>query len=176
MIPQLTTLDTRTHLPVLFQAEGAMRRRCAVVAARLELVSSALVLLEVACHADAALEDLDGLADARGIVLETTSSRLRTWAGSVTGWVGDLWPAAAVSGYSAVLTEMRRNVALATALRRTCLATGDRRMAEWCAMWTEQRTRLAHRLAATLAEPAPGSQTPAPALREGDTGARGYLT
>jgi len=38
--------------------QNALRRRCATVASRLELSASALVLLEVACHADAALEDL----------------------------------------------------------------------------------------------------------------------
>jgi hypothetical protein len=161
MSKRLTTLDAHSHLTVLFQAEDAMRRRCAAVAARLELASSALVLLEIVCHADAALDDLDGLAMARGIVLETMTSRLRTWLAAVVGWVGGLWPTAATHGYSAVLLEMRRNVAIGSAMRRSALSAGDKRMADWCAMWTEQRTRLAHRLAATLAE-APAAERPAP--------------
>jgi hypothetical protein len=147
----LTKLQGPTQVAHLFRAEDAIRRRCALVASRLELAASALVLLEVACHADAALDDLDSLANARGIVLETASSRVRAWVAVLFGWIGDLWPASATRGYQELLGEMRRNLALASTLRASCVESGDRRMADWCALWTEQRAELAERLSASLA-------------------------
>ena len=142
----------RALLSVLFQGEDAVRRRCAMIASRLEIVSSAMVLLEVACHADASLDDLDSLAAARGVVLETLSTRVRSWAMVATSWVEHLWPASAFRDYRGVLYAMRQNLAVAARLGRTCSACGDRRMADWCALWTQQRVGLAARLEATLAE------------------------
>ncbi len=152
VIPTLTKLKKHAHLVLLFQAEDAMRRRCAIVASRLELVKSALVLLDVVCHANDALDDLDNLADARGIVLETMSSRLRAWVAFLVHWVGDLWPTSASRGYRGLLVEMRRSLAIGDSLRAVCVESGDARMADWCALWTEQRVMLAERLAATLAD------------------------
>jgi hypothetical protein len=149
---RLTKLERRAALVRLYDAEGALRRRCAIVAARLELAASALVLLEVACHADASLDDLDTLAEARGIVLLTPMSRVRAWAHAVVGWVVDLWPASAARVYGAVLAEMRANAAIASSLRRACLASSDARAADWCDLWAEQRAALATRLGAALAE------------------------
>lgn len=139
------------ELAVLFQAEDALRRRCAIVASRLELRASALVLLQVACHADAALEDLGNLAAARGVVLDTVPSQIRVWMAGLVNWAFDLWPSRASRGYCAVLAEMRRHVFIAASLRRESLESGDGRAADWCALWTEQRQGLADRLAATLA-------------------------
>ena len=139
------------ELAVLFQAEDALRRRCAIVASRLELSASALVLLEVACHADAALEDLGTLAEARGIVLDTLPSLIRHWLVGFASWAVDLWPSSASRGYRALLAEMRRDVFLAASLHRECLESGDRRAADWCALWTAQRQGLVNRLATTLA-------------------------
>jgi hypothetical protein len=154
----LTQFQAPTQVAHLFRAEDAIRRRCTLVASRLELAASALVLLEVACHADAALDDLDNLADARGIILETASSRVRAWVSVLFAWLGDLWPASATHGYWDLLEEMRRNLALAKSLRASCVASGDRRMADWCALWTEQRAELANRLSASLeSDSQPGS-------------------
>jgi hypothetical protein len=144
-------VEQRALLSVLFQGEDAVRRRCAMVASRLEIVASAMVLLEVACHADASLDDLDSLAAARGVVLETLAARVHSWAAVAGTWVGHLWPASAFRDYRAVLDAMRQNLAVAAVLGRTCTACGDRRMADWCALWTEQRLGLASRLEATLA-------------------------
>jgi hypothetical protein len=152
---RLTKLERRTALVRLYQAEGALRRRCAIVAARLELAASAMVLLEVACHADASLDDLDTLADARGIVVLTLTSRVRSWFNAVVGWVVDLWPVSAARVYGAVLVEMQANAALASSLRRACLASSDVRAADWCDLWEEQRAALASRLGAALAEAPP---------------------
>jgi hypothetical protein len=153
----------RALLFVLFQGEDAVRRRCAMVASRLEIVSSAMVLLEVACHADASLDDLDNLAAARGVVLETITMRVRSWAAIATTWVGHLWPASAFRDYRAVLDAMRHNLAVAALLGRTCAECGDRRMADWCALWTQQRVGLAARLEATLAD-GPDSATRVPSM------------
>ena len=147
------TLGRRMAIERLFRAEDALRRRCAIVGARLELAASALVLLEVVCHADAALDDLDRLAESRGVVVLTLSSRLRVLFGTVAGWLGDLWPVSATRVYEALLAEMQRSLALASSLRDDCAESGDDRMAAWCALWTEQRASLADRLAATLVEP-----------------------
>ena len=166
MIPTLTKLKKHAHLVLLFQAEDAMRRRCAIVASRLELVTSALVLLDVVCHANAALDDLDNLADARGIVLETASSRLRAWIAVLVHWVADLWPASAARGYRGLLVEMRRSLALGDSLRAVCVESGDGRMADWCALWSEQRVTLAERLAATLAAVPGAPRVGDPRLRE----------
>lgn len=141
-----------TGLALLFDAEDSMRKRCAVVASRLELAPSALVLLEVACHADAALDDIDTLASARGVALDTAASRAQAWIGSVARWVTNLWPASALREYVALLVEMRRVLAIGGSLRAASAAAGDTRMADWCALWTEQRALLANRLEATLAE------------------------
>lgn len=145
------TRRQHVELAILFQSEDALRRRCAIVASRLELSASALVLLEVACHADAALEDLDGLAEARGVVLDTLPSLIRLWLAGVVNWAVDLWPASASHGYRALLADMRRDVFIAASLRRESLESGDRRAADWCALWTQQREGLANRLADTLA-------------------------
>jgi hypothetical protein len=142
----------------LYHAEGALRRRCAIVASRLELAASALVLLEVACHADAALDDLDALAEARGVVLVTLTSGLRAWFGAVAAWLSDLWPIAAERVYGAVLAEMQANAAIASSLQRACVASRDARAADWCDLWSEQRAALAARLGATLVK-APHQQT-----------------
>jgi hypothetical protein len=139
-------------LAVFFQAEDALRRRCAMVASRLELSASALVLLEVVCHADAALDDLALLAESQGLVLDTFPTHLRVWAAGAIQWATDLWPSSATRGYRALLVEMRRHVPMATSLRRASLESGDRRMADWCAIWTEQREGLADRLAVSLAQ------------------------
>ena len=149
---RLTKLERRTALVRLYRAEGALRRRCAIIAARLELAASALVLLEVACHADASLDDLDAFAEARGIVLVTPMSRLRAWVHALVGWVADLWPASTARVYGGVLAEMHANAAIATSLHRACLASSDARAADWCDLWAEQRAALASRLGATLAE------------------------
>lgn len=138
------------ELAVFFQAEDALRRRCAMVASRLELSASALVLLEVVCHADAALDDLVLLAEARGVVLDTLPIHLRVWAAGARQWAMDLWPSAATRGYRALLLDIRRHVPIATSLRRLSLESGDRRTADWCAIWTEQRESLADRLAVSL--------------------------
>jgi hypothetical protein len=150
-ISQAGKVEQRALLSVLFQGEDAVRRRCAMVASRLEIVASAMVLLEVACHADASLDDLDSLAAARGVVLETLAARVHSWAAVAATWVGHLWPASAFRDYRAVLGAMRHNLAVAAVLGRSCTACGDRRMADWCALWTEQRLGLALRLEATLA-------------------------
>ena len=152
MVSQFAKVKQCALLSVLFEAEDAMRRRCAVVASRLELVTSALVLLEVACHADASLDDLDTLADARGVVLETISARVRWWVSAVANWVGHLWPASVCREYRAVLDCMRHNLVVAASLRRTCVECGDRRMADWCELWSEQRLHLTTRLEETLSE------------------------
>jgi hypothetical protein len=141
----------RALLSVLFHGEDAVRRRCAIVAARLEIVTSAMVLLEVACHADAALDDLDTLAAARGVVLETVSARVWSWAAVAATWAGHLWPSPVFREYRVVLAAMRQNLPVAARLGRTCADCGDRRLADWCALWTEQRLGLAARLEATLA-------------------------
>jgi hypothetical protein len=150
-ISQAENVEQRALLSVLFQGEDAVRRRCAMVASRLEIVASAMVLLEVACHADASLDDLDNLAAARGVVLETLAARVHSWAAVAATWAGHLWPASAFRDYRAVLDAMRHNLAVAAVLGRSCTACGDRRMADWCALWTEQRLGLAARLEATLA-------------------------
>jgi hypothetical protein len=150
-ISQAGNIEQRALLSVLFQGEDAVRRRCAMVASRLEIVASAMVLLEVACHADASLDDLDTLATARGVVLETLAARVHSWAAVAAAWVGHLWPSSAFRDYRAVLDAMRQNLAVAAVLGRICTTCGDRRMADWCALWTEQRLGLAARLEATLA-------------------------
>ncbi len=146
-------LKPRQHieLAILFQAEDALRRRCAIVASRLELGASSMVLLAVACHADAALDDLDTLAAARGVVLDTPSTVIHNWLASLLHWTGDLLSPSTRRGYRALLAEMRRDMAIGVSLRRACLESGDRTTADWCALWTEQREGLADRLAATLA-------------------------
>ncbi len=141
-----------TQLALLIAAEETTRRRCAVVASRLELAASALVLLEVVCHADAALDNLDNLASSRGVALATPASRLRAWLGSIAWWLADLWPASALRGYGALLAEMQRTLTMGHALGEASAAAGDRRMADWCALWSGQRAVLVERLAATLAD------------------------
>jgi hypothetical protein len=152
----------RALLAVLFHGEDAMRRRCATVASRLEIASSAMVLLEVACHADASLDDLDRLATARGVVLETVSARVRAWATTAATWVGHLWPAPVFRDYHGVLGAMRQNLAVAAVLRAECASRGDPRMAEWCELWIEQRLGLASRLEASLVSGVPGDPRVAP--------------
>ena len=151
-ITGLAKVEQRALLSVLFQGEDAVRRRCTMVASRLEIVTSAMVLLEVACHADASLDDLDNLALARGVVLETIAARVWSWVAVAATWVGHLWPSPVFRDYRAVLDAMRQNLAIVALLRTTCAECGDRRMADWCALWTAQRIRLAARLEATLAE------------------------
>jgi hypothetical protein len=146
----IETLRRQAQLVLLFHAEDAIRRRCARVAARLELTASALVLLEVACHADAALADLDDLAGARGIVLDTRTARVRAWVDAVFWWAIGLWPVSAARGYRVLLAGMQRNLALASMLRHACVESNDSRLADWCALWSQQRTTLAQRLAETL--------------------------
>jgi len=162
-ITGLAKVQQRTLLSVLFQGEDAVRRRCAMVASRLEIVASAMVLLEVACHADASLDDLDNLALARGVVLETIAARVRSWVALAATWVGHLWPSPVFRDYRAMLDALRQNLAVVALLRRTCTECGDRRMADWCALWTEQRLRLVARLEATLAE---GTVSDGPASSE----------
>ena len=139
------------ELAILFHAEHVLRRRCAVVASRLELGASSIVLLEVVCHADATLDDLDTLAAARGVVLDTPSSAIHDWLAALLHWTADLWSSSARPGYRNLLAEMRRDVAIGVSLRRVCQESGDRTTADWCALWTEQREGLANRLAAALA-------------------------
>jgi hypothetical protein len=146
---QITT-PNHELLADLFRAEDSLRRRCAVVAARLEIAESALLLLEVACHADASLDDLDTLAEARGIALDTLSAKVHGWATSFTDWLSDLWPSAARLVYGEILLAMRRDIALAASLQRAAVGAGDRRVADWCTLWVEQRTGQADRLALAL--------------------------
>jgi hypothetical protein len=151
-------LDRTALLSRLYEAEAAMRSRSARIGARLEIATSAMVLLQLASHADAALEDLSSLADASDVPVSTGWGWLRVWARASFEWLADLFSVRGVAaGYRCVETTARRDIELASALRAAATAAGDTRMARWCALWIEQRSGLADGLAASLdaVEPAP---------------------
>jgi hypothetical protein len=151
------TSDPAALLARLYEAEAAMRSRSARIGARLEIATSAMVLLQVASHADAALDDLSSFADAMNVALNTWWGWLRVAAQATVAWVVDLFSVQSVAaGYQCVVRAARRDVEIAAALRAAALSSGDARMAKWCALWIEQRTALADGLAASLdtAEPA----------------------
>jgi hypothetical protein len=145
---------TPTHVKMarLYEAETAMRGRAARVGARLELPSSALWLLQLASHADAALDDLGALADGGEGTLPGGASAVRAWARGAAGWFGDLIPPDAAGVYRAIAADMRRDIDLACDLRSEAIARRDLRLAAWCALWIDQRSCLADSLTASLAE------------------------
>ncbi len=152
------TPDPAALLARLYEAEAAMRSRSARIGARLEIATSAMVLLQLASHADAALDDLSSFAEAKSVVLHTGWAWLRFWARATRGWLVDLFSIQSVSdGYRCVVLAARRDIELASGLRAAALAGGDARMARWCALWIDQRTRLADDLAATLDAAAPAA-------------------
>jgi hypothetical protein len=152
------TLDRDALLARMYEAEVATRSRSARIGARLEIATSAMVLLQLASHADAALEDLSSLADASNVPVSTGWAWLRAWARASFEWLAELFSVRSVAaGYRCVVTAVRRDIELASALRAAATAAGDTRMARWCALWIEQRSGLADGLAASLdaLEPAP---------------------
>ncbi len=155
--------STDAPLARLYEAEAALRWRAARVGGRLELPSSAMWLLQLASHADAALDDLAGLAEAGDTGWPRSSSSARAWARGAAAWLGDLLPSDAAGVYRSIAADVRRDIDLASDLRSSAIARGDLRLAGWCALWIEQRSHLADGLARSLAE---GAAAPAGALVE----------
>lgn len=147
--------DAQAALVVrLYEAEASMRGRSARIGARLEVAASAMLLLQLASHADAALDDLTSFAEAAEVPAQTRWGWMRVWARGFVEWLADLlWIGAVSDGYRAIVAIARRDIELASSLRAASLASGDGRVAAWCALWIEQRSRLAEALAATLSEP-----------------------
>jgi hypothetical protein len=147
--------DPEALLARLHEAEGVMRSRSARIGARLELAASAMLLLQLASHADAALEDLTSFAEVTGVSLFRGWGWIRVWVRAAFDWIAELLSIGTVTDrYRMVVAAARRDIELASALRSASLAAGDVRTATWCALWIEQRSSLADGLEASLSEPA----------------------
>jgi hypothetical protein len=138
----------------LHEAEGVIRSRSARIGARLELAASAMVLLQLASHADAALDDLSTFAEAAGVSLFGGWGWLRAWVRASVDWIAELFSIGTVADrYRGIVVAARREIEMASALRSAALAAGDLRTATWCALWIDQRSRLADGVEASLSEP-----------------------
>lgn len=152
------TADPAALLARLYEAEATMRSRCARIGARLEIATSAMLLLQLASHADAALDDLSSFADTMNVAANTGWGWLRLWARASLEWLIDLFRVqSAADGYRSVVTGARRDIELGSELRSQALSAGDARLAKWCALWIDQRSRLADGLAASLDAAAPAA-------------------
>lgn len=137
-------------LPELFLTEESAQRQCATVVRRLDFALPSLPLLEVVNHADAALDDLRGLAELRGV-------RLGNLANAVAAFVASVGRAVSAAlfepyvGYARAVDEMRRGVALGRRLRDAAVSRGDGVLAEWCTLWLGQRSPMVGRIEQQLA-------------------------
>lgn len=133
-------------LATLAAHEEDARRHCTTVARRLELGRAAVLLLEIACHADAALSDLPELAASREVPAGGAAQAITRWAHALCDWISDAVHEPR-SAYRATLAAMLRGVRIAERLAAEASARGDDVLAEWCEAWVSQRAPLLARLA-----------------------------
>jgi hypothetical protein len=137
-------------LPALYQAEQAALSHCTMVAQRLELGRCSVSLLEVACHADAALEDLPMLAERRNISLTRVGLAIGRLGTSLRTFMVDV-VLDTLGNYRTTLEDMRRGLDVAGRLKVAADSAGDDVLAGWCALYVAQRGPMIDRITRELA-------------------------
>ena len=150
--------ELRERLFQFAEAERLTGERALRVASRFERAHGGLILLELAYQTRASVDEVESLAESRGVSAASMRSAM-TWVLSFTvallysfaGWLADLWPRGTRDIYAAMAERTARTVNAAADLRAFALRSGDAEVAAFCVDWMSARSELAERLTESLA-------------------------
>jgi hypothetical protein len=152
MKPQPTMARAlRERLFQFAQAERLTGARALRVASRFERAHGGLILLELAYQTRASVDEVEALAEARGLSAPSAAAWVLSFVVTVFHWFTDLWPRGARDIYAAMAARTARTVSAAANLRIEALRSGDAEIAVFCVDWMITRSALAERLTESLA-------------------------
>lgn len=147
--------ELRERLIQFAQAERLTGARALRVASRFERAHGGLVLLELAYQTRASVDEIEALAEARGVSVAASVLSAAGWVLSFVvtlfHWFTDLFPRGTRDIYAAMAERTARTVNAAADLRAFALRSGDAEIAAFCVDWMNARSALAARLTESLA-------------------------